>query len=60
MKPHAVSGAEGSPPGKFQKPMDKPPKDYTANESVPRESFGAIPAPDMNAKTMDKSKKFSS
>ena len=55
------TGAEGSAttPGTFGKPMDKPPKKYTADESVPRDKFGEIPCPDPYARTMEKAKRFS-
>lgn len=29
--------------GKIEKPMDKPPKQYTANETVPADSFNESP-----------------
>lgn len=60
MKPSQVSGPEGSPSGPVSKPMDKAPKDYTSNESVPRDNFGVSAAPNWDEKTMDYSKKFGS
>lgn len=35
MKPVPTQGADGSPHHEFEKTMDKPPEQYTANESVP-------------------------
>ena len=55
---HNSSGAEGGPIKGFEKPMDKAPKQYTSNESVPEDGFQEEVAPDMHESTMDLSTKF--
>lgn len=42
----------------FSKPMDKPPKKYTANETVPEDSMGAESVPVEFDNPGDLSKKF--
>ncbi len=44
MEPKRQTGdATGGPSTKFEKPTDKPPKQYTANETTPRDNFHEEP-----------------
>ena len=52
------SGANGGPSTPFTKPVDRGEKDIRNDESVPQDNFHAETPPDMNAATMDYSKKF--
>jgi hypothetical protein len=42
----------------FEKTMDKPPKQYTANESVPRDNFHSEAPPGEQENSGDFSKRF--
>jgi len=50
MHPIDPTGAEGSAEGPISKPMDKPKKQYTANETVPEDDYHAETPPDLNAR----------
>ena len=60
-KPVRQSGdATGGPSTKISKTMDKPPKEYLANENVPQDSFHAEPLAEDFENAGDLSKRFSS
>lgn len=61
VKPVRQSGdATGGPETKISKPMDKPRKQYLANENVPQDSFHEEPLAEDFENPGDLSKRFSS
>ncbi len=59
MKPAKQTGdATGGPSKPFEKPVDKPPKKYTSNETVPRDDFHEEPVAGSFENPGDLSKRF--
>lgn len=56
--PHDGSARHGSGEQPISKPMDKPPKQYTANETVPRDNMHAETPPGEVENPGDLSKRF--
>lgn len=58
MHPAPQGGVNGTSTGPISKPMDKPPKQYTSNETVPRDNFHSEPSTHSVENPGDRSKRF--